>query len=174
MKENIDFSTMGELERLEYITGKLNEPEPVKHDDENNKDFKIRLKQYKRERKDLLKKQKIYKNNLSEKFISDIAKTIQEANPTWGLMNKKILEEFIRLTIRTEIKTKGGVEEFKKQAENEDELKEKIIKIFDDNDKAKNLDGAQILKFNAAWEQGRQVGAKPREAVKKVFDRLKG
>jgi len=168
MKEIIDFSEMGELERLEYIEKELNKEKPTQDVDESNKDFKLRLKQYTRERKTLLKKQKAFKNNLSETFISDISQSIQDANPTWALMNKKILEEFVRLSIRTQINSKGGMEEFKNQAENEEDLRNKIIEIFDNNEKAKNLDESQIIKFNAAWEMGKTTGAKSRNAIKKV------
>ena len=173
MTEEIDLFEMGELERLEYIAKELDKPEPTQNTDESNKDFKIRYKAYTRNKNDLLKKQKVYSKNLSEPFIDDIATAIQDANPTWALMDKRILTEMIRLTIKKKIKSKGGVEAFKKDAENEEELKNKIIDIFNNNDKARALDESQIIRFNAAWQMGLNTGAKPRHTVKKLFSKLK-
>ena len=52
MEETVDFSKLGELERLEYISKELEKEKHVRDADESGKDYKIRLKQFKRDRSD--------------------------------------------------------------------------------------------------------------------------
>jgi len=142
--------------------------EPLKLEHETRRDWRRRLKTWQQDRKER-KLQDERENNFSEEFIREIAEMIQQDNEVWCFMDTDLLMEFIRLAIRKYVRDEGGVKALKDGVADTEELKQKIKAAFDASPDSKKVNADQVMKLNAAYAQGKQLGSVPRKFIRKLL-----